>query len=36
MIRDENSGLLEKPVQLARKNLRVLLEGENLEGNTVM
>jgi len=36
MIRDENSGLLEKPVQLARKNLRLLLEGENLEGNTVM
>ena len=36
MVRDENSGLLEKPVQLARKNLRLLLEGENLEGNTVM
>jgi len=36
MIRDENSGLLEKPVQVARKNLRLLLEGENLEGNTVM
>jgi type VI secretion system protein ImpJ len=36
MIRDENSGLLEKPVQLARKNIRLLLEGENLEGNTVM
>jgi type VI secretion system protein ImpJ len=36
MIRDENSGLLEKPIQLARKNLRLLLEGENLEGNTVM
>jgi type VI secretion system protein ImpJ len=36
MIRDENSGLLEKPIQLARKNLRLLLQGENLEGNTVM
>jgi len=36
MVRDENSGLQEKPIQLARKNLRLLLQGENLEGNTVM
>jgi type VI secretion system protein ImpJ len=36
MVRDENSGSLEKPVQFARKNLKLLVEGENLEGNTVM
>ena len=36
MVRDENSGLLEKPIQFARKNLKLLLEGENLEGNTIM
>jgi type VI secretion system protein ImpJ len=36
MVRDENSGVLEKPVQFARKNLKLLVEGENLEGNTVM
>ncbi|HLJ86708.1 MAG TPA: type VI secretion system baseplate subunit TssK [Candidatus Angelobacter sp.] len=36
MIRDENSGLAEKPVQIARKNLKLLIEGETLEGNTVM
>jgi type VI secretion system protein ImpJ len=32
--RDENTGLAEKPVQVARKNLRLLLEGEPLRGNT--
>jgi type VI secretion system protein ImpJ len=36
MVRDENSGSLEKPVQFARKNLKLLVEGENLEGYTVM
>jgi type VI secretion system protein ImpJ len=36
MIRDENTGLSEKPVQVARKNLRILLEGEAQEGNSVM
>ncbi|MCS7026481.1 MAG: type VI secretion system baseplate subunit TssK [Bryobacteraceae bacterium] len=32
MLRDENSGLSEKPVQIARKNFRFLFEGENLKG----
>jgi type VI secretion system protein ImpJ len=32
--RDENSGLGEKPLQVARKNLRLLLEGESLEGSS--
>ncbi len=31
--RDENSGATEKPVQLARKNFRLLVEGK--EGGTV-
>ncbi|MHB1223656.1 MAG: type VI secretion system baseplate subunit TssK [Gemmatimonadaceae bacterium] len=31
--RDENTGLAEKPIQVARKNLRLLVEGEALEGN---
>lgn len=30
--RDENTGLAEKPVEVARKNLRFLSEGESLEG----
>jgi type VI secretion system protein ImpJ len=34
--RDENTGLAEKPIQVARKNVRLLVEGEALEGNTVM
>ena len=28
VLRDENSGIVEKPVQVARKNLRLLVEGE--------
>lgn len=36
MVRDENTGLTEKPVQVARKNLRILLEGEAQEGNSVL
>lgn len=36
MRRDENTGLAEKPIQVARKNLRLLLEGESLEGNSVL
>ena len=32
LFRDENTGLSEKPVQIARKNLRLLVEGEVLEG----
>lgn len=31
-LRDENTGLVEKPVQIARKNLRFLVEGESREG----
>ncbi len=34
--RDENTGRTEKPVQVARKNLRILLEGESLEGSSVL
>jgi type VI secretion system protein ImpJ len=34
MFRDENTGVTEKPVQVARKNFRILLEGENLEGSS--
>jgi len=30
--RDENTGLSEKPIQVARKNFRLLVEGESLEG----
>src|SRR5215831_6579031 len=36
MVRDENTGLSEKPVQVARKNLRLLFEGEVQEGNAVL
>jgi type VI secretion system protein ImpJ len=32
MFRDENTGGNDKPVQVARKNFRILVEGENLEG----
>lgn len=32
LFRDENTGLSEKPVQVARKNLRLLVEGEAREG----
>jgi type VI secretion system protein ImpJ len=32
LFRDENTGLSEKPVQVARKNLRLLAEGEALDG----
>jgi type VI secretion system protein ImpJ len=31
--RDENTGLAEKPIQVARKNLRLLTSSENREGN---
>lgn len=34
--RDENTGLSEKPIQVARKNFRLLVEGEALEGNTAL
>jgi len=32
MFRDENTGLSERPVQVARKNVRLLLEGDAREG----
>jgi type VI secretion system protein ImpJ len=34
--RDENSGLAEKPVQIAQKNFRILVEGEPQQGSTTM
>jgi type VI secretion system protein ImpJ len=34
--RDENTGLAEKPIQVARKNFRLLAEGETLDGSTIM
>jgi type VI secretion system protein ImpJ len=36
MRRDENTGLAEKPIQVARKNFRLLVEGESLEGSSVL
>lgn len=37
MMRDENSGtLMERPVSLARKNLRLLAEGESTSGSVLM
>jgi type VI secretion system protein ImpJ len=34
--RDENTGLAEKPIQLARQNVRLLAEGEALAGHAVL
>ncbi len=34
--RDENTGLAERPVEVARKNLRLLVEGESLEGMSAL
>jgi type VI secretion system protein ImpJ len=34
--RDENTGLAEKPIQVARKNFRILVEGESQEGSSVL
>ena len=34
--RDENTGATKKPVQVARKNLRILAEGESLQGNSAL
>lgn len=34
--RDENTGLMEKPIQLARRNLRLLAEHETQEGCSLM
>ena len=36
LFRDENTGLSEKPVQVARKNLRLLAEGEALDGYSAL
>jgi type VI secretion system protein ImpJ len=36
LFRDENTGLAEKPVQVARKNLRLLAEGEALDGYSTL
>ena len=35
-VRDENTGLNEKPIQIARKNLRLLTENESREGCSAM
>ena len=34
--RDENTGLAEKPIAVARKNFRLLAEGESLEGQVAL
>jgi type VI secretion system protein ImpJ len=36
VLRDENTGLSEKPIQVARKNFRFLFEGENLRGYSAL
>jgi type VI secretion system protein ImpJ len=35
-VRDENTGIAERPVQVARKNLRILLEGESRQGYSML
>ena len=36
MLRDENTGQSERPVVVARKNFRLLFEGESQEGNSLL
>lgn len=36
MLRDENTGLSERPIQVARKNFRVLVEGESQKNYSVI
>jgi type VI secretion system protein ImpJ len=36
MVRDENTGQSERPVLMARKNFRLLFEGESREGSSLM
>jgi len=36
MVRDDNTGQSERPVMMARKNFRLLFEGESREGSSVM
>lgn len=34
--RDENNGVVERPVQIAKRNLRILIEGENRQGHVLL
>src|SRR5208283_4020015 len=34
--RDENTNATERPVQIARKNMRILVEGESRQGNSIL
>lgn len=34
--RDENTGLAEKPIQVARKNFRILVDGDAIEGHSLL
>ena len=36
MLRDENTGLSEKPIQVARKNFRILVEGESQQHSSLL
>jgi len=36
MLRDENTGLSERPIQVARKNFRILVEGESQKNYSVI
>src|SRR5262249_46973688 len=36
MVRDENSSASKKPIQVARKNLRILAEGDPAQGNSML
>jgi len=36
VFRDENNGVTERPVQVARKNIRILIEGENRTGHSLL
>jgi type VI secretion system protein ImpJ len=36
MRRDETTGLAEKPIQVARKNVRLLTQGESVEGHSTL
>jgi type VI secretion system protein ImpJ len=36
VLRDENSGQTERPIQVAKKNLRLLIEGEPRQGSTCL
>jgi type VI secretion system protein ImpJ len=34
--RDENTGLAEKPIQVAKKNFRILVDGDAIEGHSLL